>query len=519
MFSRTEERLAILLILTGLALRAWLFVARGEAYEVDQAMILYWGRDHWRNGTLAVFGPEFTRWEMLASYLYGGLDLLGVDPRAGVLALSTLEIALTGAVACRLWSRGAGLVAMAFLAVLPWHVFYSSIVGTCVAVGIWPLVLLLGNAGGAGDGRLTGGRLAGDVALRALGLWHYSAFRVYLAAEFLWAAARRRARPAALAVGGFAVFLAATLALEPESWRQAFFRGEYVFGTPDYRWWEAVPRGLLFLLTPMKYLAREISDMEVGTALVDLLGPFALPLGGPGTLLAGLGVRALLSRDGAVTGPSREAERFLLFFGAFALVTVSFAASFTHLLFLVPVLVLAMARGCAALGPRWRGPALFVVGVWCAVDSARLASSYSVPDPRDLFSRRIATEARLLNAEGPTSGEPAPAPMKFLLSSQGMIEARYWMDRLGGFRVLPPQTPAALETLTATIAGPHAEIWVLIDRFVDPVRDPARFPGLAEQNRRIEDFILHIKRRAQVIEERPIEDGVARAVLFKIRWP
>lgn len=486
----------------GLALRVWLLLARGENYEIDQSVILYWGREFLQKKSLAVFGPEFTNWELLASYYYGAWDLLGLNPQWGALLLSIVEIALAARVAGLVGGVTVGWATLAVLAVLPWHVFYSSIVGTCVAVGIWPAFLFLR------------GRGAGVIAIgaRVLGLWHYSAFRCFVVFEVLWAVARRQWRALiGPAVAGFA-FVALTLLTQPELWRRLLFRGEYVFDVPGFHGMLNYVRAVFFFVSPLWEnridAARAVSDMEIGSALVAFLGTtgWSLTFLGTGFFVFGL-ARFWRKRD--------ELARWILGYFIFSVIAVGFAPSLTHYLFLVPVAALFMGVGIEALvrERRW-GMGVFVFALTLMVwESARMIQFVSVPQPRDYFSARIAKYAQILHDVAPE----APSYSKMLLSPQGYVEARYWAARTDSFHAIFPSDPDTLERQLNVL--PVRVHWILIDTFEDPTMAIEQWPEVHETYRRVAAFRAHVRKYAQILEERPIDDPPARGILLKIRWP
>lgn len=488
------------MIAIGLALRAWLLLARGTDYEVDQAVILYWGRKAIQSKDLLIFAPEFTRWEMLTSYYYGAFDLLNVNPQWGAYLLSAVEIAMLGAFTRKILGRAQGLIAMALLSVLPWHLYYSSIVGTCVGVGLWPFALLL--LSDSKKATITG------VVLRALALWHYSAFRCYLAAEALWGLLHKNFKRVAAPVAGFALFLGALLLVQPESWSIAFFRGGYAFNVPGFDYVRTYARAIVFFVTPALenhvQAFKEISDMEIGRALSHFMGPWGFPLTLIGTLLFVVGFVQTLRK--------KTPLRFLAFYLVVSVLLAGFAPSLTHYLFLAPVAILFVVAGLTALPKKSQAVVFVATALNMAILSAQLVPQVAKPQPRDYFAHRIT----VYKDELQKLGDALP---RFLLSSEGFFAARYWQEKTQAFNTVPPDGGPQAETQMRSLAG-RGDAWILVDFFEDPELNPQDFPEIAAQNQRVRGFVDYARKYAQVVEERKVPvEGIGHGVLMKIRWP
>ena len=123
-----------------------------KGWDLDEAAILWnakrvlEGQQPW-----SVFSPEFTRWEMLLGYFYAAIGLLKlpfleVPWRVGPVLLRIVEVlllfwALRQKIQDPFVSRVFAFLGLVFFAFNPWNFFYGDILGTCVGVVIWTLLL------------------------------------------------------------------------------------------------------------------------------------------------------------------------------------------------------------------------------------------------------------------------------------------------------------------------------------------------------------------------------------------
>lgn len=493
----------------GILLRLQLLFDRGQNYEIDQAVILYWGRQALQQGEFLLFGPEFTHWEMLMSYLAGGVDLLGANPQWVPVVFSFLEILLLGLVARKIGGPVLALLSAAALALSPFHIFYSSVIGSCVGVGVWVLLYLL----------LSSSKIFSAMFL-LLGLFHYSAIRILLFAQVLWSFLAQRRREAVVPFVSFLVFVGAAFLFQRELWTSAFIRGSYIFEMPNYSPGASFLRGIFFWVSPAlehwSDALRINSVMEVSEAFRQVSSPWESPLGwllSFGLLRAIVQVLAQYFRSPSSHFWIPLSSRVLFLFLVSTLVLAP-VSSFTHNLWLLPLAILLSVQGLTTLGFRWSSALVVVALLSSGFQSHKMVLAASKPSPRDLMSSRISFYAQTLSAI-----DDLDSVSRFLVSPQALVESIYWSQKTQAFQAQIVTQPSQMESHLRQVGSLRGEQWILIDLFQDPDSLVSQLPGIEESYRNTKDFILHLRKYAQIIEERRVQTPISEALLIKIRWP
>lgn len=120
------------------------------AVDFDESIIINWGQRAWSQLQFYLFAPEYTKWEMLPSYLYSLPSYISISltritsATFGVLEIyffkKILEVDLdlnSNDYSSKLLSIN--LITIFYL-LCPWHFFYSRIIGTCQGVSLFFLV-------------------------------------------------------------------------------------------------------------------------------------------------------------------------------------------------------------------------------------------------------------------------------------------------------------------------------------------------------------------------------------------
>lgn len=325
---RFHANILILFLLAGLLMRTIGLLYFPPGMEADEAVVIFWGRKWIEEGrfVLLAFG-ELPPWETLAAYFFGGLDLIGIPPRWGAVALSFLEVGL-----CYLWSKRriskeVGLLAATILSLMPWHFFFSFVLGPCVA-GLWTSLYLL-------DLRNPFARFFISVG----GLLYYASFRVIL----LWAGLRAllRKRWGTLATDVFVAIgiLLFLLVYDVEQFKAFFSKGSYLV---DRGVKEALHHYLnsivLWWAPPLQIFWERLSAYsmdDVGYGFANLL-VWSSPLS--------YGISAFFA-IGLHYCYKCKIHRDLVFLFILSILFLGFSPSYVHFPFILPVVAFISAIG------------------------------------------------------------------------------------------------------------------------------------------------------------------------------
>lgn len=329
---RTEKflftRFLPFFLLLGLLLRCVGLIYFPPGMEADEAVVVYWGRKWIEEGrwVLISFG-ELPAWEAPAAYFFGALDLVGIPPRWGAVFISFLEVGLCYGWVLRRYEHKTALLAATFLALLPWHFFFSYVLGPCVA-GLWTCLYLW-------DFKNPLARLF----VAGAGLLYYASFRVIL----LWGGSlnlwrRRGARLAADIAGGLAV-IGVLFFMGDDQIKGFFSKGSYLL---ERGWWEVLHHYLnaflLWWVPPLQSYWEGLSAYsmdDVGYGFANVLG-FQSPLSLGTSLFFAWGLFKCF-----------KSKVHLDICGLFimALVLVGFSPSYVHFPFILPVVAFIAAVG------------------------------------------------------------------------------------------------------------------------------------------------------------------------------
>ncbi|HZS02865.1 MAG TPA: glycosyltransferase family 39 protein [Chloroflexota bacterium] len=379
------------LTLAALALRLWRLPALG-GFDWDEAATVYIAARPVPDMLSYLRGAPFEHPPLYYLLAHAWLAL-GQDEavlRSLSALLGALAVPLLGLLGAALYGRGVGLLAAALLAAAPAHVFYSRdarmypLLTLLVLVAVYALVRATGTSAPAAAGR--GGAVArgvgwwalwGGAALAALATHYYAAFALGGQALYLLAS-RPRDRRVWLALGAVGAATGAVLA----------------------GWWTVAPglRHSLGGLRPAP-LAPDDAALSLWRAVGGLLrGPFAEEPAAPEEAAAALGLALLAALAVLAWRRSRPGGRLLVMaglaplLGLAALMLVGRDLNVRFLLMLLPLALLALAAGAAALRPR--GWAL--AGV--AVAWALVVVPWFVPYYRDYVRGDYAEALRAVEA-------------------------------------------------------------------------------------------------------------------------
>lgn len=469
--------------------------------DIDEANILYWAKKATEARELRAYAPEFTRWEMLPGYFYHAVQALFGVPRLGPAILGMLEVAGVGWLAGSLLGKRAGWAAAALLALCPWHLYYSRIIGTCVGVSALALLALRVRSRGA-------------ALVHAGGLLYYATFRLVafrMLAEAVW---ERRWRRALVVMTSLALVLGVVYALEG-SVGLFFSRGSYNFDRVGVDWARNLYFSLRAPFLPVPQPYAQTTDLfmadYVHTGLVRTLGGIP-PLG---WALSGLTVAGLVS-----FALSRERRRVLtreaLFLGGTGLAIGWLGPSLSRLLLVAPFLVVFGAAAVELARERvgrWAALALLATVLGASFSSSRelVARLGDLQRTEAIFHDRFRSLAAFVEREIPGAGPRSVT----LISDYGFPAARYWADRSGKFSVLPPVSPNDLERILN-----YNSKWGPQFLLTDAVPEEAERLSGFDKRSRIAAAVARIEARTQIVQRREIRNG-GRLLghLLQVEWP
>ncbi len=475
-FRRAETLLCALAILAGLILRLWRLDAVPGGLDIDEAAIVYWGDKFWTEGKWWAYAPEGAAWENLPGVLFSGLHrMLGLPERFSPTLFCFLELGLFFALARRWLGIRAAWLATALLAVCPWHLFYSRVVGTCTGLAFFLVWALYANS--SPSALRTGGSRLGTALRHAVGLLYYTPYRLVIARLGVEYVVRRRWRSiGVLAAGG--AFAAAAVFVSSSPFRELFTRGSYNFTELTTELprkvaatWSApfLPLSDHYLETGPGFVADRV---HAGLAVASAGHP---ALGWGLSLLALVGIATAL---GFAVWKRQSLPEWLKVEGTFLL--VAFAAlsllgpQLSRLLTFVPLIVLVAVWGLETWPSRL--PAALRFLVVAAVIGTTAWSSRTVMErfadrgKMDNFFYGYHRDAA--NWVAARSGSESI----FLLAITGYQAGRYWADQHGKYQFLPPMRPREVASLLQGFySGQPQEVVVPGDtpeavQFVDELR-------------------------------------------------
>lgn len=341
-------------IIAGLFLRVIGLFYFPTGLEGDEVYVVYWGRQ-WiqAHQWVLIHSGELPAWETPSAYIFGGLDLLGINPRWGAVAISFLEVGM-----CYLWTfrrsdKQTALLATAFLSLMPWHFFFSYVMGPCVA-GFWTSLYLL-------DIKNPVGRIFGNMG----GLLYYVSYRVLLVWGGLVNLYRRNWKLFGLDVFSGLMTLALLAVFGLDHLKGFFAKGSYLVNTRAPIEWvfHYFNSFVLWWTPPLQVWWEKLSQYsvgDVGFGFAHSLG-FQTPLS-IGTSLFFAGGLYLCFKD------KKYRDLGLLF--VLSLVFVGFGPSFVHFPFILPVVAfIAALAASGALNKNKKNRLLVILSLVLSVVS------------------------------------------------------------------------------------------------------------------------------------------------------
>ncbi|KYG63070.1 hypothetical protein AZI86_15230 [Bdellovibrio bacteriovorus] len=343
-----------LFIFAGLILRVIGLFYFPTGMEGDEVHVVYWGRQWIQSKQwLLIDVGDLPAWETPSAYIFGGLDLVGINPRWGAVAISFLELAM-----CYLWTarrsdKQTALMATAFLSLMPWHFFFSYVLGPCVA-GFWTSLYLL-------DIKNPLGRVLGNMG----GLLYYVSYRVLLVWGGLVNLYRRQWKTLGIDILSGLVTLAVLAMFGGNHLKGFFAKGSYLVSTREPIEWvyHYLNSFILWWMPPLQVWWEQLSEYsagDVGFGFAHSLG-FQTPLSLGTSLFFGWGLY-ISYKD--------KKYRDLLGLFVLSLVCVGFGPSFVHFPFILPVVAfLAAIAASRALQKNKRNRVLVIMSLVLSVAS------------------------------------------------------------------------------------------------------------------------------------------------------
>lgn len=442
-----------------------------SGFEGDEASVVYWGRYWVREGHwLLLTSEDLPAWETPVAYLFGALDLLGIHPRLGAVAMSLLELAL-----CFLWTRrraGAdiALLATTFLALMPWHFFFSYVLGPCVA-GVWTCLYLM-------DFKKPWARIATNIG----GLFYYATFRIVLVWGGLKNIWHRRWRMLGLDLIAAALALVFLFLLGEEQFQLFFKKGAYLVLERGWVEWlhHYLNAVLLWWLPPLQVFWQGIAQYSMD----DVGFGFAHTLGWQTPLSLGT---SFFFAWGLYLCWRQQQHRDLLGFFVVAVLLVGFSPSYVHFPFILPVVAfIAAVAAKKSLEMSSRLRPLLVLSLTLSLCSLLFVIfSFGRSDRWETFTNNIDQIPQVVAEK--TSQEP-------FLWSVGFdyLKARIVADRAGLEVIGTPPTPEEWFRLmyqrisqtqirwvfvqtTSRTEHPRPEMVVYLKQFYEAYQDNLRY--------------------------------------------
>jgi len=499
MFSSTRVICSIFII-AGVISRFLYLDSHPYGLDIDEAAILYWAEQSFRGRQFFLYAPEFTRWEMLPGFLHAGVAWMSGDTfRLSPALLGCLEILVLWMFADRILGRTAAWIAAAFLAMSPWHFYYSRIVGTCVGVSLLFLIALLLRDS-----------LNGWAVIRHVGgLFYYTTYRLVILRLIGQYLSQRKWKGVALAV---MAVLAAMLLARVSPFLE---RGAYNFQRPNLHF---LKNYFYSLVSPFFPIAEEFSQTTREFMADYVHTGFCFALGGHPPLGWGFAIVSLVAigwalvRRAAVPKLLRDE---LLFVGGIWLILGFMGPSLSRFLILVPFLTLPAAWLLDVLekkSSKWVF-ATFLFGLLTSTAFSQLEvfqrlGNRQLMEP--IFHGRFRDLKQTIDKFPDANPDTA-----FLITGFGHQAARFWATRSKSYSVLPPLTAKDTEEVLNLSAHGRTQ-YLLRDE------SPTIGPSLSgyDYSQRIDSVFARIEARAQILEDLEIcADQRKIGRLLKFNWP
>jgi len=474
------KALCLIAVAIGIGLRLWGLDTHPSGLDIDEASILYWAGVSFKGFSFPIYSPQATHWEMLPGYLYYPAYLFTGVLRLFPALIGIAEVVLLGVWVSRESDREKGLLAAALLALCPWHIFYSRIVGTCTGVIFFFLLT-----------RLFTSKLA-----RVGGLLYYTTYRLVWLRECIESVMKRDwRRLGAALISLVAVF--GIILCSPSSLASFFRRGTYNFTTPQFSFLENYFQSLLLPFFPLSAAFRQTSDRFIAdyvhTALADSL---------PGPVLGW--ALALVCAVGIFKGARRFPKEVIFLVGTW-LALGFMGPSLSRFLIALPVLILLAAYTLGSA--KYRVPFAAVTLMLTLIPSVLLLKNLGDSDRlENLFHSRHLERDRWIDQNLPT----ATPHSVHVVVEDGYLAARFWAWRSAKYSVYPviPEEDLAQILRESPGASQRTLLWDLsVPRRFAPA-DPASLSELDALQRRVDE-----KARIFGLEHHAWGD------LYVLEWP
>ncbi len=230
----TKKSLIYLFIAIGILFRVYLLFVFYDFLDFDEAKILYYGHNLLKElPHFYVYAPSDLRWEMLFSYIYALGDKF-FYPRVLSFFFGLADVGLLFLLVRRYLNQPVAYCSALLMLYSPWHIYYSTLLGTCNPV----ITMILLSLFFVRHWKI-------KVGIDVLGLWTYATFRIYLfyqGIKLLWAKKYREVGYLLIA----ALIFIGVILLSNSSFQDFITRGSYNF----YFGIDVVHNYLYFLIAP-----------------------------------------------------------------------------------------------------------------------------------------------------------------------------------------------------------------------------------------------------------------------------
>jgi len=469
--TRPEKWLLGILAFLAICLRFYGLRSHPAGYDLDEAGILFWAHESWRQGQFWLYGPEQTRWEMVPGWIHAfiGHFAFGLE-RLSPALMGCGEAALFGWLVRGRWGPRAGVLAATLLLLCPWHFFYARIIGTCVGVLALDLLVL----------KLLDDhkpRVFAMAAVLLVGLFYYTTFRVMFGLVFLLALrARDGRRVAAVGLAGLAAL--GLLALSASSFSEFLTRGTYNFRIPQ----GSIPLNYFFagiapfvsLPAAFRQITPEFLGDYVHTGFIRTLGslpPLGFALGALSLFGAGIVARDVFQKR------AFRPTTWFLFPVVMWLVVGFMGPSLSRLLVLAPFWLMLATLALLSVQSRWPRayvPLLAAVGLFSLFEETRVLRALGNREVMaPIFHHRyFATDTWMrANVGADEAG--------YLFADDGFPTARWLAYSHQAYRTLPPVPAEHLDGIFRFEKPEARAIVVVLDEA------PADSDGLSTYDQRI----------------------------------
>ena len=223
-------------------LRFWQLNQTPSGFDMDEAQIVLTAKESIAAGKFYLYSPHSTYWEMLAGYFFALVEFFKRDLlRYFASIMSFLEIFMLFLIVRKNFSRPTALYAATFLALMPWHIFYARILGTCNGVVLFALIAIY----------WINGPWWKVIGIHLLGLAYYTTYRLVVLQILVSGLVQKKWKQVlwiGIAIGCF--FLMAWFSSSP--FKYIFARGSYNF-TQISNWWHYGANYLYCLIAPFVF--------------------------------------------------------------------------------------------------------------------------------------------------------------------------------------------------------------------------------------------------------------------------